>query len=387
MAAPCTGTPATRDAQLVAAGVSGDHEAFATLAERHRHRAGAVVLAMLGDPDEAEDVVQEALLRAYTDLRRLRDPNRFGGWLCGIAVNLAKMQLRRRNGLLSLEEFADRLDVRETLAASPEHELEGAELLLVIRRALATLPAGQRDVLLMHYSDGLSCAEIGAHVGRSTGAVRVRLYRARRRLRAELAELAPRMRKETETVIEFELYDVVVHAVPGGEDAPPRLTNERLRIVVLGEKDGERVLPIWIGAAEGDALAWHRGGEATPRPLTSDLMASLLETTGGRVESVTISSLREKTFYALVRVGVDGRSQELDARPSDALNLAVRVGAPIFVDEDVLGEAGFGASELPRRLDEEQEELLGERPEKPGEWRSLSPELVRLLWERSSRRK
>ena len=376
-----------RDAQLVAAGVSGDHEAFAALADRHRHRAGAVVLAMLGDPAEAEDVVQEALLRAYTDLRRLRDPNRFGGWLCGIAVNLAKMQLRRRNGLLSLEEFADRLDVRETLAASPEHELEGAELALVIRRALATLPAGQRDVLLMHYSDGLSCAEIGAHVGQSTGAVRVRLYRARRRLRAELAELAPRMRKETETVIEFELYDVVVHAVPGGEDAPPRLTNERLRIVVLGEKDGERVLPIWIGAAEGDALAWHRGGEATPRPLTSDLMASLLETTGGRVESVTISSLREKTFYALVRVGVDGRSQELDARPSDALNLAVRVGAPIFVDEDVVAEAGFVASDLPQRLNEEQEKLFGERPEKPGEWCSLSPELVRLLWEPPSWRR
>jgi bifunctional DNase/RNase len=107
------------------------------------------------------------------------------------------------------------------------------------------------------------------------------------------------MRKETKTMIEFELYDVLVHAVPGG-DAPPRLTNERLRIVVLREKGGERVLPIWIGAGEGDALAWHRGGEATPRPLTSDLMASLLETTGGRVESVTISSLREKTFYAVV---------------------------------------------------------------------------------------
>jgi len=374
------------DAQLVAAGLGGDDEAFAALAERHRHRAGAIVLAMLGDPAEAEDVVQEALLRAYTDLRRLRDPDRFGGWLCGIAVNLAKMQLRRRNGLLSLEAFADRLDLRETLAASPERELEGVELLLVVRRAVATLPAGQRDVLLMHYSDGLSCAEIGAHVGQSTGAVRVRLYRARRRLRAELAELAPRMRKETKTMIEFELYDVLVHAVPG-EDAPPRLTNERLRIVVLGEKGGEQVLPIWIGAGEGDALAWHRGGEATPRPLTSDLMASLLEATGGRVESVTISSLREKTFYALVRVGVDGRSQDLDARPSDALNLAVRVGAPIFVDEGVLAEAGFRASDLPQRLDEEQEKLFGERPEKPGEWRSLSPELVRLMWEPPSRRK
>jgi hypothetical protein len=127
-------------------------------------------------------------------------------------------------------EFADRLDLRETLA-SPERDLEVAEVLLVVRRALGTLPAGQRDVLLMHYSDGLSCAEIGARVGQSTGAVRVRLYRARRRLRAELADLAPRMRKETKTMIEFELYDVLVHATPGG-NSPPRLTNERLRIVV-----------------------------------------------------------------------------------------------------------------------------------------------------------
>jgi bifunctional DNase/RNase len=110
-------------------------------------------------------------------------------------------------------------------------------------------------------------------------------------------------------------------------------------------------------------------------------MAKLLEVTDGRVEHVTITSLREKTFYALVRVGVNGQSEDVDARPSDALNLAARVGAPIFVDEDVLSEAGFGVGELPQRLDKEQEELFGERIERSGEWRSLSPELVKALWE------
>lgn len=368
------------DAPLVAAGLLGDDEAFTALAERYRQRAGAVVLAMLGDATEAEDVVQEALLRAYTDLPRLRDPHRFGAWLCGIAVNLAKMRLRRRNGLVSLEELAGGLKFLESSDASPERELEAGEVLKLLRTALAVLPIRQRETLLLHYADGLSCAEIGIRVGQSAGAVRVSLHRARRRLRAELAELAPPSRREIEPMIEVELYDVLVRAT-AGTDEPPHLVNERLRIVVLKEKEGQRVLPIWIGAAEGDALALHRGGEAPQRPLTSDLMVKLLNASGTNVERVTISSLREKTFYALVRVGADGGSKEVDARPSDALNLASRAGAPIFVDDEVFAQAGFGVGELPNRLDKEQEELFGERVEETGEWHSLSPELVRALWE------
>jgi RNA polymerase sigma factor (sigma-70 family) len=367
------------DGQLVAAGLRGDKEAFAILVDRHRQRAGAVVLAILGDPAEAEDVVQEALLRAYTDLPRLRDPDRFGAWLCGIAVNLARMQVRRRNGLLSLDALAGGLDLRGA-SALPERAFEAADLFRLVRAALGVLTARQRTVLLMHYVDGLSCAEIGERLGQSSGAVRVSLHRSRQRLRAELIELAPQTRKETRAMPEVELYDVVVRAL-AGEDEPMRLADERLRIVVLKEKDGERVLPIWIGAAEGDALALHRGGGAPLRPLTSDLMAKLLEVTGGRVEHVTITGLRAKTFYALVRVGANGQSEDVDARPSDALNLAARVGAPIFVDEDVLSEAGFGVGELPERLDKEQEELFGGRIEQSGEWRSLSPELVKALWE------
>lgn len=368
------------DAPLVAAGLLGDDEAFAALADRHRQRAGAVVLAMLGDAAEAEDVVQEALLRAYTDLPRLRDPHRFGAWLCGIAINLAKMRLRQRHGLISLEELAPVQKLLESSEASPEREFEVGELLRLVRRALAMLPVRQREILLMHYADGLSCAEIGTRVGQSAGAVRVRLHRARGRLRAELAGLAPPSRREIKSMIQVELYDVLVRAMAGA-DEPPRLVNERLRIVVLKEKEGQRVLPIWIGAAEGDALAFHRGGEAPQRPLTSDLMVKLLDASGANVERVTISSLREKTFYALVRVAVDGGSKEVDARPSDALNLASRAGAPIFVDDEVFAQAGFGVGELPNRLDKEQEELFGERVEEAGEWRSLSPELVRALWE------
>ncbi|CAN5776269.1 hypothetical protein BH20ACT14_BH20ACT14_10020 [soil metagenome] len=83
-----------KDDELVTAALAGDTAAFAALAERHRARVEAVVARMV--PEDAEDLVQEALLRAYLGLSQLRDPARFGAWLCGIAVNLAKMRLRRR---------------------------------------------------------------------------------------------------------------------------------------------------------------------------------------------------------------------------------------------------------------------------------------------------
>src|SRR5207249_1832873 len=114
---------------------------------------------------------------------------------------------------------------------------------------------------------------------------------------------------ELSKMIEVTLEDVIVRVVEGDvpEGEQPRLANERMRVVLLRERDGERRLPIWIGAFEGDALALHLGGESMPRPLTADLMARLVEATGGRIEHVRISSLRDKTFYAVVAVAVGDR--------------------------------------------------------------------------------
>jgi DNA-directed RNA polymerase specialized sigma24 family protein len=99
--------PAGGDAELVAAALA-EGDAFPALAARHRRRAGAIALAVLGDPGEAEDVGQEALLVAYTDLERLCDASRFGAWLRGIAANLARFRIRerRRTRSVSLEALA-----------------------------------------------------------------------------------------------------------------------------------------------------------------------------------------------------------------------------------------------------------------------------------------
>jgi hypothetical protein len=321
---------------------------FAEEVAAARPRVTAVVRRLVGD--EADDVVQEAVLRAFLSLSSLRDPDRFESWLCGIALNVAKMRLRR-----------SAIETRVLAAAAPLATVShDGDLLDAVRDALDVLPAAQRDVVLMHYIDGLSCEEIAAALGTTAGAVRVRLHRARAQLRRELVPVAPTPKEEP--MVEMTLDDVVVRVTE--DDAMKHV------IVVLKERDGERRMPIWIGLPEGATLAYRLHGASPPRPMTSDLMAELLRVTGANVSRVAVTELRESTFYATITV--DG--SEVDARPSDAINLAVRVGAPIVVAEDVLDEA---AHEGELALDEDAECAGIELP--PGRWSSLSVEQLREL--------
>lgn len=336
-----------------------DHDDFTVLVRRYRPRLRAVAFAILGNRDEAEDVVQEALLRGFLALATLRRPDRVGAWLAAIAANLARMRLRRpRPETLPLD------------IAAPELEFPVEE----VRHALASLPAAAREVLIAHYVEGLSCAEIAARVGSTPGAVRVRLHRAREQLRGLLPAFAT-MTEEVE-MIEVVVEDVWVRVSPG---RPDRLADEHLRIVLLREKGGGRVLPIWIGPPEGDALTLQLRGESMPRPLTADLTTRLLEAAGGRIERVVVTRLAEQTFYAVVAVAGRDDVREVDARPSDALNLALRVGAPIYVDGELLEQVGLVGDDTPALLDEACERIDVESvvgPPPPGEWRPHSLELV-----------
>ena len=122
-------------------------------------------------------------------------------------------------------------------------------------------------------------------------------------------------------------------------------------IVLLRERDGERYLPIWIGASEAAAIALSLQGVQTPRPMTHDLMKNMLEELGVRVDRILITELRDGTFYSVIEMGQNGSSFEISSRPSDAIALAVRLGVPIFAHEEVLGEASIVIRE-----DEEQEQ-------------------------------
>jgi hypothetical protein len=112
-------------------------------------------------------------------------------------------------------------------------------------------------------------------------------------------------------------------------------------VVLLKEQAGERYLPIWIGPAEADAIARKLRGAAAPRPLSHDLLWSVISVLGASVESVIIDGLKDDTFYGEIILNTSQGRTAIDSRPSDALALAVRAGAPIFAEDTVLDEAGL----------------------------------------------
>ena len=111
------------------------------------------------------------------------------------------------------------------------------------------------------------------------------------------------------------------------------------QIVMLREVDGERSFPIVIGIFEATSIDRRVKGMQSPRPLTHDLLASVIEQLGGELQDIFISELREHTYFAKLRIRKEGELVEVDCRPSDAIALAVTAHVPIFVNEDVLEEA------------------------------------------------
>ena len=111
-------------------------------------------------------------------------------------------------------------------------------------------------------------------------------------------------------------------------------------IIVLRDRDGARVLPIWVGVFEANAIALQIENVATPRPMTHDLLRNVIGDLNARVQRIVVSDLRENTFYALIYLALGRDVVAVDARPSDAIALALRVKAPIFVAEKVLDSAG-----------------------------------------------
>jgi len=145
------------------------------------------------------------------------------------------------------------------------------------------------------------------------------------------------------------------------------------RVVILKEKGAGRYLPIWIGAAEADAIAVKLQGVNVPRPLTHDLLRLVIDSLGATVDSIIVNDLKSDTFYAKVILNVDGGQVEIDSRPSDALALAVRAEVPIYVDEAVLDKAGI-------LLDEETgKPVLEETEEAGGKDKKVSEEEMKKL--------
>jgi bifunctional DNase/RNase len=110
-------------------------------------------------------------------------------------------------------------------------------------------------------------------------------------------------------------------------------------IVILRDKDGQRVLPIWVGIFEANAIALQIENVTTPRPMTHDLLRNVIQDLHASVQKIVVCDLQENTFYALIYLALEGGTVAIDARPSDAIALALRTRAPIFVEDAVIDHA------------------------------------------------
>jgi bifunctional DNase/RNase len=144
------------------------------------------------------------------------------------------------------------------------------------------------------------------------------------------------------------------------------------RVVILKERAAERYLPIWIGPAEADAIAVKLQGANVPRPLSHDLLNSVIGALGATLNSIVINDLKSDTFYAKIILNVDGGQTEVDSRPSDALALAVRAEVPIYAEEVVLDKAGI-------LLDKETGKPISEEEKEGADSKKVSEDELRRM--------
>lgn len=139
------------------------------------------------------------------------------------------------------------------------------------------------------------------------------------------------------------------------------LTQSQTSGVILKELNGERTLPILIGDYEAQSIALGLENIVPPRPITHDLLLNMLDTLEARIERIIITDLKDNTYYAIIQVRSKSKLHDVDARPSDAIALAVRKNIQIFIEEDVMQKGAYNSEELPdmenRQIDTQQDHL------------------------------
>lgn len=342
------------DLELVARARSGDKDAFGELATRHRANVDRLARRMVGDNDLAHDLTQETILHAYLSLDRLRDNTRFASWLYGITLNVCRSHLRdQRASLYSYEAIIGGLRFEAGAfagaLADPQELAETHELQEKVLAAVQSLSPENRAATVMFYFDGLSVQEIAEALGISRAAVKGRLFKSRKRLHAEMFELyqEPMQRARRQTMVLVKVADVVKreNPLPDGHIVTHH-------IVVLYDEAGGRALPLWVGPFEGLAIALGVMGESTPRPMTFAFIAKLLDAAKVTVESVEVQALKEDVYYGAVRLTTNGATTQVDARPSDAIALALYTGCPISVADELFQRGGMSVPALSRQRDQ-----------------------------------
>jgi RNA polymerase sigma factor (sigma-70 family) len=357
------------DGDLVRLARTGDAAAFRLLVERHRTAALARAVRLGARPGDADDIVQEAFLQAFTALDRLRDPDRFGAWLAGIVLNVHRAATRRPPPLL-LADWPEDLHPASAEGLPSAEDLDRAEAL---GAAVAGLPPGQRRAVELYYYAGLPVAEIAA----SPGAAKASLHKARGRLREHITthrpDLIPVLSRRTPmTTVRIACAQPHRGTTPDGSTAIAHI------LVVLADEPGHRAMGLWLRTRQGLALwrvmeqaARDTGPSAARRPPAGGLAAGgvaggvagdlagglaagglagdlagdrpyteftpeglairLLGAADGTVTGVDIDELGPGVLAAQVGVAGPAGTRQVTADPGSALALAAALEVPVRV--------------------------------------------------------
>ena len=320
------------DGDLVRLARDGDPAAFRLLVERHLPMARARAARLCPQPDDADDAVQDAFLQAFIALDRLRDPDRFAGWLGGIVVNVCRAQ-RRRAPLTLLGDWPENLHPASAGDMPSAEDLDRADAL---GRAVAGLPPGQRHaVTLFYYAD-----QPASQIASTPGAAKASLHKARRRLReyitAHRPDLIPAASRRTPmTAVR------IAHADPWPGRQPDGRMSVQNVLVVLADDAGHRALPIRL---RGDARPlWRllarpedRNDEEHQEDHAEEMTGQLLDAAGITVTAVTVTDLGPEVTATRIDVAAPGGTGQVTTRLADGLVLAVMTGAPLAVEDPVM---------------------------------------------------
>jgi RNA polymerase sigma factor (sigma-70 family) len=336
--------PEISDGDLVRLARDGDPVAFRLLVERYQPMVRARAASLCANASDVDDVMQEAFLRAFIALDRLREADRFAGWLAGIVLNVCR-GLRRRDPVTLLPDFPEPSPAStfpvQPAACNGQPSADDLDRADALREAMAALPAGQRRAVFLHYYADLPAGQIGGQAG----AARVSLHKARRRLRDYLTEhrpdLVPRRLMTTVRITSAEHQRRRIHQMR----SPSHL-------VVLIDDAGGRELPIWMLRGDGDRLErlvhGERGEVTAPQARTADdLTRRMLRAVGATVIGVDIDELGPEVTAARIALNGPAGPQQVTARLADGLAVAVTTGAPVRVADAVMDRLAVPAGSAP----------------------------------------
>jgi RNA polymerase sigma factor (sigma-70 family) len=325
--------PELSDGDLVRLARDGNSVAFRLLVERHQPAARARARRLCPNPSDVDDTVQDSFLQAFVALDRLREPDRFAGWLAGIVLNVCR-GLYRREQLTLLPDWPEPLHPASAVGLPSADDLDRADAL---REAVADLPAGQRRAVALHYYADLPPGQIAE----PPGAARASLHKARIRLRAYITEhrpdLVPAVRRMHMTTVRIARAE---RRIPPGP-VPDRFPTH---VIVLADDAGHRDLPIWLLGRDSHRFEhlFEPGPEdperaGTARARTSDeLTDHLLRAAGARVAGVDIDELGPEVTVARIKLAGPAGVRHVTARLPEGLAVAITTGAPIRVADAVM---------------------------------------------------